>query len=236
MNKEISTTPQDAMLSIIEKVALDPNVNTEKMQQMIDMQMQIFDKNAQIEFNKDMVKCQSKMPKVVRNKKNDQTKSTYATLDNVLEVCKPIYTRFGFSLSFGNKKAEKENHVCVTCEIMHKSGYTKYHEVEWPVDNKGMAGKTNKTEIHGIASTNSYAQRYLTTMIFNIAITDFDNDGNGEGEPKLTNEQCCDLKALMIEVGADESKFCKFMNVSKLPDILNENYKRAIKILEDKRR
>lgn len=236
MDKQIATTDQSAMLSIIEKVALDPNVNTEKMQQMINMQMQIFDKNAQIEFNKDMVKCQSKMPKVVRNKKNPQTRSAYASLDNVLEVVKPVYTKHGFSLSFGNKKADKEDHVCVTCEIMHKSGYTKYHEVEWPIDNKGIAGKVNKTGIHGIASTNSYAQRYLTTMIFNIAITDFDNDGNGGGEPTLTNEQCCDLKAIMIEVGADEGKFCKFMNVSKISEILNINYSRAIKVVEGKRR
>jgi len=108
MAKEITTTNQDAMLSIVEKVALDPNVNTEKMQQVIDMQMQIFDKNAQIEYNKSMVQCQSKMPKVVTNQVNDQTKSTYADLSQVLVTAKPVYTKFGFSLSFGNKKSEKK--------------------------------------------------------------------------------------------------------------------------------
>jgi len=233
--KELTTTTQDAMLSIIEKVALDPSVNTEKMQQVIDMQMQIFDKNAQIEYNKSMVQCQAKMPKVVTNQVNKQTSSTYADLSKVLVTTKPVYTKYGFSLSFGNKKAEKADHVCVTCEVMHKSGHTKYHEVEWPIDNKGIAGKTNKTPIHGIASTNSYAQRYLTCMIFNIAIGDHDNDGNGSDSPTLTESQVCDLHSLIIEVGADEEKFCKYMNVSTLSEILNENYHRAVQIVESKR-
>lgn len=235
IKKAMTTTNQDAMLSIIEKVALDPNVNTEKMQQIIDMQMQIFDKNTQIEYNKSMVQCQNKMPKVVTNKVNKQTSSTYADLSTVLLTTKPVYTKYGFSLSFGNKKAEKEDHVCVTCEVMHKSGHTKHYEVEWPVDNKGMQGTVNKTPIHGMASTNSYAQRYLTCMIFNIAIGDHDNDGNGEGPITLTESQTCDLHALIIEVGSDEKKFCKYMNVSNLSEILNENYPRAVKIVEGKR-
>jgi hypothetical protein len=233
--KELTTTNESAILSIIEKVALDPNVNTEKMQQIIDMQMQIHDKNAQIEYNKSMVQCQSKMPKVVTNKVNKQTSSTYADLSTVLVTVKPVYTKYGFALSFGNKKAEKADHVCVTCEVMHKSGYTKYHEVEWPIDDKGIQGKTNKTPIHGMASTNSYAQRYLTCRIFNIAVGDHDNDGNGCDSPTLTESQVCDLHALIIEVGADEDKFCKYMNVSSLSEILNENYQRAVKVVESKR-
>lgn len=233
--KELTTTNNDAMLSIIEKVALDPSVNTEKMQQIIDMQMQVFDKNAQIAFNKSMVACQGKMPKVVTNKVNQQTSSTYATLDNLLVTVKPVYSKHGFSLSFGNKKASLEDYVCVTCEVMHKDGHTKHYEAEWPVDNAGIMGKVNKTRMHGIASTNSYAVRYLTTMIFNIAVGDHDNDGNGSGSPVLTESQVCDLHALIIEVGADEDKFCKYMNVSSLGEILNENYKRAVKVVESKR-
>lgn len=237
VSKELTTNDQGSMLNVIEKLALDPNVNTEKMQQIINMQMQIFDKNAQIEYNKSMVKCQKAMPKVITNKVNKQTKSTYADLAVVIETCKPIYTKNGFSLSFGNKKSEKPDHVCVTCEIMHQDGHTKYHEVEWPIDNKGMQGSINKTLIHGIASTNSYAQRYLTLMIFNIAVNDHDDDGNGGGggEPTLTESQCCDLHALIIEVGADEKKFCKYMNVTQISDILNSNYQRAIKTVENKR-
>jgi len=234
---ELTETNNTEIINIIERLALDPNVNTDKMQQIIDMQTQIFDKNAQIEFNKAMVQCQSKMPKVITNKINKQTSSTYASLGRVIETVKPIYTKAGISLSFANKQASKPDYVCVTCEVMHKSGYTQHHEVEWPIDNKGMAGKTNKIEIHGIASTNTYAQRYLTVMIFNIAIDDFDNDGNGQVDDlvKLTDEQAESLHKLLIEVNADEEKFCKWQNVATLKDILNENYHRAIKALEDKR-
>jgi len=235
MSNDIIVSSEDKMMSMIEKIALDPNSNTEKIQQIIDMQAQIFDKNAQIEYNKSMVQCQQKMPKVVSNRVNKQTSSTYSTLSNVLETTKPVYSKYGFSLSFGNKKSEKTDHICITCEVMHKGGHTKYSEVDWPIDNKGIAGKTNKTLIHGMASTNSYAQRYLTCMIFNIAIDDHDNDGNGSESPKLTESQICDLHALIIEVGADESKFCKYMNVDCLGDILNDNYKRAVQVVESKR-
>lgn len=234
---ELAETNSTEIIHIIEKLALDPNVNTEKMQQIIDMQTQVFDKNAQIEFNKAMVQCQSKMPKVITNKVNDLTKSTYASLGQVIETAKPIYTKAGISLSFANKPASKPDYVCVTCDVMHKSGYTQHHEVEWPIDNKGQKGNVNKIEIHGIASTNTYAQRYLTVMIFNMAIDDFDNDGNGQVEElvKLTDEQAGRLHKLAIEVGANEEKFCKWLNVASLKDILNENYYRAEKALEDKR-
>jgi hypothetical protein len=41
-----------------------------------------------------------------------------------------------------------------------------------PLDNVGMKGTANKTNVHATGATNSYARRYLTLMIWNLTTED----------------------------------------------------------------
>lgn len=184
---EITTANQDAMLSIIEKVALDPNADVLKMEKMLDMQERIFDKNAEISFNKAMVACQEAMPVVTADANNTQTNSKYARFETLLKEIKPVYTSHGFSLSFGEIPTDKQDHICVSCDVLHSDGYSKQYQSTLPIDTKGIKGSVNKTGIHGTASAYSYAKRYLVTMIFNIAIQDQDDDGVSAGGVTIEN-------------------------------------------------
>jgi hypothetical protein len=182
MSNEITKQDgQAAMLSIIEKVALDPNVDVAKMEKMLDMQERIFDKNAEIAFNKAMVDCQQEMPEVIADAYNNQTNSKYATFENLIKQIKPIYTKHGFSLSFGEKSNAGEGMITVVCDVRHSEGHSKQYHSALPIDDRGIKGSVNKTGIHGTASAYSYAKRYLTTMIFNIAVADHDDDGVAAG-------------------------------------------------------
>jgi len=168
----------DMMMQLIQQIALNPDIPVEKMQAVINMKMQVFDKNAEIEYNKAMILAQQEMLPVIKTAKNAQTSSTYAKMENIAKQCKPIWTKHGFALQFGTADCPIAEHYRVTCEVSHAAGFNKKYQADLPVDDEGIKGQKNKTGCHGFGSTMSYAQRYLTIMIFNITLEGADNDGN----------------------------------------------------------
>lgn len=166
------------IMGLIQQIALNPDIPVEKMQAIINMKMQVFDKNAEIEYNKAMILAQQAMEPVVKTAENKQTSSMYAKMEHISEQCKPIWTKHGFALQFGTADCPIENHYRVTCEVSHSAGFNKKYQADLPIDDEGIKGQKNKTGCHGFGSTMSYAQRYLTIMIFNITLKGVDNDGN----------------------------------------------------------
>jgi hypothetical protein len=102
--------------------------------------------------------------------KNDQTKSKYASLAAVDAVARPIYTRYGFSLSFDTAGHEKADWLRVVCKIHHAGGHTETASIDLPADGKGAKGGDVMTRTHAMGSAISYARRYLLSMIFSLAI------------------------------------------------------------------
>jgi hypothetical protein len=173
----------DMMMQLIQQIALNPDIPVEKMQAVINMKMQVFDKNAEIEYNKAMILAQQDMEPVVKTAVNSQTSSMYAKMENIAKQCKPVWTRYGFALQFGTADCPIADHYRVTCEVSHQAGFNKKYQADLPIDDEGIKGSKNKTGCHGFGSTMSYAQRYLTIMIFNITLEGADNDGNRD-KPK----------------------------------------------------
>ncbi|MBX9755653.1 MAG: ERF family protein [Pseudomonadaceae bacterium] len=149
-----------------------------------------------------MVRAQQRIKPVVRKALNVQTNSTYARLEDIDQEISPIYTDEGFSLSFGTADSSLAGHIRVICDCMHAEGHTKQYQMDLPLDATGIGGKTNKTGVHAHGSTNSYARRYLTMMIFNVVMVKEDNDGNGAAnnkpeQPVITAPQAAQLAALL---------------------------------------
>lgn len=165
------------MLSVIENAAINPDVDTSKMQALLDMQITIMDRNAKQSYAAAMTSCQSEMPLIVKTAENKQTNSKYAKHEMICKQIKPIYTKNGFSLAFSEGEARVEHEIRTVCVVTHELGFSKEFYQDLPVDDAGIKGTTNKTPVHGRSSTFSYARRYLTLMIFDLATYD-DNDGN----------------------------------------------------------
>jgi len=71
--------------------------------------------------------------------------------------------------------------------------------------------------------------------LLGIATKDADKDG-GKPVESITTNQVANLVALAQEVGADMPKFLKFLKVETLADLKADNYDRAIKAMEAKRK
>ena len=234
-----------AILQIIERAASNAAVDIEKMSRLFEMRNQVVAEQRQVAFNASMAAAQAEMPLVLKGAKNDQTRSSYATLEAVCRTISPVWTKHGFALSFGTSDCPIKDHYRITCDVTHAEGYSRSYYADIPIDAAGIKGQVNKTATHAFGSTMSYGRRYLTLMIFNIATTD-DNDGNRPrqsdpiqnviGDELIDSEQIMALEKMITEVGADKERFLKFFQVASLTDIALSRYDDAVACLQAKKK
>ena len=227
-------TQSDSLLAMIERLAMSPEIDISKFEKMLDLQERVIDKASAMAYSAAMAHCQAEMPSVVKQGYNNHTESKYAKFENILEQTKPVYTKYGFALSFGTDISPIENHVRVTCDISHKEGHSKHFFQDLPIDNAGIGGKTNKTAMHGTASTFTYGRRYLFTMIFNIAVKDFDNDGNKQPVQVISKVQVDELKIMISATNSNEMMFCSVCKVPSLEEMPVEKFDKAMQLLKTK--
>ena len=223
------------MLAIIEAMALNPEVDPDKLEKMLNMQERIFDKNAEIAFNVAMVKCQSEIPAVEKTGTNTQTNSDYAKLEVMQKTAMPFVSANGFALSYGTADPTIEPDIRITCKVSHINGHSRDYFVDFPRDDEGMKGAPTKTKTHGTGSSLTYGQRYLFKMMFNIQIGGLDKDGNRPPQVIL-EDQVANLEALIDEIGANKESFLQMLKVDKLEDLPSNKYDGAISRLEDRRK
>lgn len=223
------------LMEVIARAASDPNVDADKMERLWQLHERISARQAEIAFNTAMNACQAEIPAVFRNKINEEKSSRYADLEQLDKVSRPIYTRHGFALSFGTADCPLPGHARQTCLVSHIGGYSRLYQADIPLDLTGPKGNPNKTGVQGFGSSMSYGQRYLTKLIFNIALTNEDNDGEGE-KAAVSEEQIANIRAMLTELGKDEKKFLTWAKVRALSEIPAANYSEVIKTLEGMRR
>jgi hypothetical protein len=202
-----------ALMNIIERVALDPNMDIEKLEKMLALKERWDEKQAQLAFDEAMARTQARIQPVVADANNQQTDSRYARLSTIVKELSPIYTAEGFSVSFGTEDCPSEKLAAggwfrTTAELTHDAGYTKHYHVDLPADTTGPQGKVNKTQIHGIKSAISYARVILMGLMFNFTTAlDVDDDGNGAGEePGPDKEPATDEQLVKIDEWREAGK------------------------------
>lgn len=170
------------MLQIIASAARDPNVDIEKMERLWAMHERMKARDAEAAFNAAMNKAQSEMGRVSADAVNRQTSSQYATYGKLDSKIRPIYAKHGFSISFNEGEGAPEGFARILAYVSHSAGHTRTYKVDMPADGKGAKGGDVMTKTHATGSAHSYGRRYLLKDIFNIAIGEEDNDGNGDPE------------------------------------------------------
>ncbi len=181
MTDLVATQQQDDsanLLAVISRAASDPSVDIEKMERLMAMKERMDARNAESEFNSAMMRVQAKMGRISADATNPQTRSNYATYGKLDKALRPIYTAEGLSLSFGTEAAP-EGYVGMVCFVSHVGGHTRTYPAQVPSDGKGARGNDVMTKTHAFGSGTSYGMRYLLKMIFNVAIGEEDDDGNG---------------------------------------------------------
>lgn len=207
-----------ALISMIERAARDPNVDIGKMERLFEMHERIEARRAEQAFNAAMAAAQAELEPVARGRKNEHTKSKYAELEAIYAMAKPIITKHGFGPTFGPAKADTPNHIKIVCDLAHAGGFSKRYEGEFPLDGAGLKGTSNKTDIQATGSSFTYARRYMTLLIFDIATKD-DRDGNATDKTPPKANALDEIKALIAETSADLGWICNNYSIETLDDM-----------------
>jgi len=221
--------------------ASDPRCDTGKMQALLDMQERIEDRDAQKAWTIAFNAMQGELPTIdkdgkidhgdgVTAKGNARLKTRFSTFSNLMEVCKPIMHRHGFTLSSLIEPGSdgKINVISMLDHIAGKSRLSRF-----PMGADATGGKNNQ---QGWGSSQQYGMRYNMLALLQIvtkAREDVDNDGFKVDDP-ITQVQLVELIALADKAGADKAKFCVVMNVEAFADIRQSRFEEAKKQLNRK--
>lgn len=165
---EIAQVEQTApILAMVERVAMNPEADMDKLERLLDMQERVLDREAEAEYNSAMSALQSELPAV--NKSADGHNSKYAKFETINEAIRPHLAKHGFSISFRSNFPDGQ--LEVTGIIAHKSGHREETTMRLPFDKSG-----SKNDVQAIGSSVSYGKRYVLCMLLNISTPD-DDDG-----------------------------------------------------------
>lgn len=203
------------LLAVIERAARDPNTDIDKMERLFGLHERMLSRQAEVAFSEAMTACKAEMPHVLRDGKNETTRSSYTNLDTLAAKVDPVVTKHGFSLSFGTGVSHLEGHYRVTCRVRHAGGFFEDHFADVPADTVGMKGNQNKTPTHGFGSTMSYGRRYLKLLIFDIATTDDDGQAANTGG-FIGAKDLDELRRRVAETGGREELLAAALSVPSL--------------------
>lgn len=173
-------------------IALQNNAAIDVIERLAALQENAMLRDAEIAFNDALSRIQGEIKRVAPDLVNPQTSSKYASYAAIDRVIRPIYTREGMSLSFSHADCPKPEHVRVVC-YASLGAYTRTYQMDMPSDGKGARGGDVMTKTHATATADSYAKRYLVKDIFNIAIGEYDTDGNAPAEEGLSDRRMEEL-------------------------------------------
>jgi len=171
--------------------------------------------------------AQSQMGGAVKDSANPFFKSSYADLTAVIKAIKQPFADNG--LSYTQFPVSNENGVGVSTRLMHVSG--QWLEMEYTLP-------TVKKDPQASGSAITYARRYALQSIAGIPTADDDAESamlRGDDKKIISDDQIISIKKLLDETGADSEKFCKWLKVRSVDQILDIHYDRAVAALEAKK-
>lgn len=203
---KIEQTPQEAlpadpMVSMIERVAMDPNLPIERLTALMDMRERQMTKEAEQVFNQSFAAAMAEMPDVPRGGKNNHSGQKYSTLDDLIRTTRPVLARHGLSLNWQTEV--NGNEYAVTAIVRHSMGHSIQTRLSGARDN----GK-QMNQLQGGGSTETYLKRYTGFSILGLSSGDeVEDDGGSAGVATITAEQFVVLRDLIEATKTDEVKF-----------------------------
>jgi len=238
-----------AVLALIERVALDPGADVEKLDRIVAMYERVKAKEAELAFNAAKGRILKKLAgiKLVKNRpaalyeiekgksqKGSYRAFKYAPLEEIDKHLRPLLLEEEMDLSYSDEPRE-HGWILIRGRLKHlPGGHFEDSFMPAPPDTSG-----GKSTVQGVGSTNSYLRRYIACNIFNIVVVGDDDDGNGS---TIDETQITTLLEL-IKKAKVGPKFLKYMRAQSIAEagsleaavatIASRDYRKAITTLEE---
>ena len=225
-----------AIIQVIERAAMNPDVDIDKMERLFLMQERIVSRNAKQAFNSDLALMQSEVPSITERGEisiRGAVQSKFAKFEDINDVMKPIMQRFGFAMSFRTKF--EGGMIIVTGILSHKLGHSEETSMILPADNTG-----NKNAVQSVGSTVSYGKRYTMCAMLNITSRGEDDDGGKPAvkapmaAPQLSQHQVDEIIMALDVAGIDQAEFLKVARVETVQEITQDRFLNCKKWIQKK--
>ena len=224
--------PNDMLQMLIER-----NADLEMVKQFMDLRDREEAREAKNAYTAAMAAFKLNPPEIEKDKQVGfdskkpgvaSTSYSHASLGNVsTRINKGLGEH---KLSAAWKTEQGEGGITVTCTITHAMGHSESTSLKANADNTG-----NKNSIQAIGSTISYLERYTLLALTGLATKDMDDDAIGsDPDTFITEAQAKQINTLIKGVGADPTRFLKFMQVETVDTIPASKFQMAIAQLNRK--
>jgi hypothetical protein len=235
------------ILTLIERVALDPRASTERLEALAELYQRVQAKEAELAFNAAKARILKKLAgiKIVKThsvpyesgKRKPQAEAgasfRYAPLEEIDKHLRPLLVAEDMDLSYSD--APVDGGILVRGRLTHlPSGHYEDSFMPAPRDRTG-----GKSEVQAVGSTNSFLRRYIACNIFNIVVVGDDDDGAGG---TLDDAQANTILELIrkAKVGPKFLKYMKAQTVEEagsleaaVATIAARDYRKAISTLAE---
>jgi hypothetical protein len=235
------------ILLLIEKVALDPRADVEKLERMMAMYERLKAKEAELAYNEAKGRILKKLAaiKIVKNRSGlheiDKGRPQngvfeafkYAPLEEIDKHLRPLLAEENMDLSYSAEPGEGGD-ILIRGRLKHlPAGHYEDFFMPAPPDTTG--GKSN---VQAVGSTNSFLRRYVVCNIFNIVVVGDDDDGTGGTIDEAQTKTILHLLK-KAKVGVKFLKYMKAQSVEEagsleaaVATIAARDYRKAISTLE----
>jgi len=247
----LPTPPTDSpskVLVLIERVALDPRADVEKLERMMAMYERLKAREAELAFNATKGRILKKLAgiKIVKNRsvlyeiengkpqKGTYEAFKYAPLEEIDKHLRPLLAEEDMDLSYSDEPRQG-GEIQIRGRLKHLPG-GHYEDSFLPAPPDTTGGKSN---VQAVGSTNSFLRRYIACNIFNIVVVGDDDDGIGGTIDEAQTTTIVDL----IKKAKVGPKFLKYMKAQSVADagsleaavatIAARDYRKAISTLEE---
>lgn len=222
------------MVAMIERIAMDPSIPIDRLEQMLAMKERLDAKAAEMAFAAAFAKMQAALP-VIRERgqiknKGGEVQSTYPLWEDVNAALRAPLAENDLSMSFDRRK--EDGKTFIGCIVTHSMGHSRRAEIDLPRDMSG-----SKNEVQGEGSTVSYGQRYSSKLLINwISEGSEDDDGARAGQKsKINADQFVALSNLIEETGADAEKMLRYIGAPSLEEMTLQQFDTAMAALRKKK-
>ena len=245
----LAAPPSDSpstVFGLIERVALDPRADVEKLERVMAMYERLKKKEAEHAYNSakgrilrklarvKIVKNRSALYEIGKGKPSRGGSFKYAPLEEIDKHLRPLLVAEEMDLSYSDEPRE-DGGILIRGRLKHlPSGHFEDSFMPAPLDTTG-----GKSDVQAVGSTNSFLRRYIACNIFNIVVVGDDDDGAGGTIDEAQTKTIVGL----IKKAKVGPKFLKYMKARSVEEagsleaavatIAARDYRKAISTLEE---
>ena len=186
-NPQEALSPADPMVSMIERLVLNPDADLDKLERMLAMKERMEAQTARISFARALAEARSQIPPIIKDAAVDYTPKgggrvyyQHETLAGIAKVIDPILSAHGLSYRF--RTDQGQGGVRVTCIVQHSDGHAEDTTLAGAPDQSG-----NKNGFQAVGSAVTYLQRYTLKAALGLS-AEVDDDAQA-ATPRETPRQ-----------------------------------------------